>query len=60
VMAGCILLVQDALAVSPVVEFVTSVAVGVVTYAVAAGVMMTTFDWGIETNLLSAVESVRG
>lgn len=59
-MSASVLAVQNALAVSAVVEFFALVLVGVVSYAVAVGIMVVSFDWGIERNLLSVVDSVRG
>jgi PST family polysaccharide transporter/lipopolysaccharide exporter len=59
VMTLAVLSVQSVLVVAPVVEFVALVVTGVCAYVVAVAVLVTLFDWGIESNLQSVVHSIR-
>jgi PST family polysaccharide transporter/lipopolysaccharide exporter len=58
-MAGAVLSIQELLVVSPAVEFVALVLTGVCSYVLAVGLLVTLFDWGIESNLQSVFHSIR-
>jgi PST family polysaccharide transporter/lipopolysaccharide exporter len=58
-MGACVVAVQQTVAFrSPLVELVVSVGVGALTYVLAVGIIVTQFQWGIDRNLRSILDSM--